>query len=194
MAADARGSSEVDIFRCPSCGAALDVVDAPSVKCKYCGNVVLVPAELRPRQPQVVIQQVDLSSPQYVEATKAGRSLGCVIAVVVLVITIGAIGFGLYASQSAITGVQAVLQDVQIQELPDVKATINAISPGAASVPRVPTAKSAPGFAQVVQEFGTQGSEPGQLDDARYLALDSDGNIWTADYQDGRVQLFDASG
>ena len=97
MASDARDSSSgVELFRCPTCAATLEVVDAPSVKCKYCGNTVPVPPELRPHKPQVVIQQVDFSSPQYAEATKAGRSIGCVIAVVVLVITIGAIGLGLY--------------------------------------------------------------------------------------------------
>src|SRR5512145_2556292 len=110
MAFDARDSSSgVELFRCPTCAATLEVVDAPSVKCRYCGNTVPVPAELRPQKPQVVIQQVDFSSPQYVEATKAGRSIGCIITVVVLVITIGAIGFGLYASQSAFNSVQSVL-------------------------------------------------------------------------------------
>ena len=193
MASDVRGSSGVDLFRCPSCGAALEVVDAPSVTCKYCGNAVPVPAELRPHQPQIVIQPVDWGAPEYGQPTRASRSLGCVIIAVVLVITIGAIGFGIFASQSAITSVQTVLQDVQIPDMPDVKATINAISPGAADA-AVPVARSTPGFAQVVQEFGTSGSGPGQLDDARYVASDANGNLWTADYQDGRVQQFDPSG
>src|SRR5512144_643449 len=113
MAADSRDSStERAVFRCPTCGASLEVVDAPSVTCKYCGNFVPVPPELRPhkpQQPQVVIQQVDFSSPQYGEATRAGRSLGCVIGIVVLLITIGAIGFSIFATQSTISSVQTVL-------------------------------------------------------------------------------------
>jgi hypothetical protein len=171
----------------------LEVVDAPSVKCKYCGNFVPVPPELRPhkpQQPQVVIQQVDFGASQYVEATKAGRSLGCLISGIVLLITIAAIGFAVYSSQSVMTSVQTVFENVQqVPGMPDVKATINA-----ADVPGMPQAKPAPGFAQIVQEFGTKGSGPGQMDDARYVALDSEGNIWTADYQDGRVQQFDPSG
>jgi sugar lactone lactonase YvrE len=197
MTSEARdSSSEVELFRCPTCAATLEVVDAPSVKCRYCGNSVPVPPELRPHKPQVVIQQVDYSAPQYVEAAKAGRNIGCIIAVVVLVITIGAIGFGLYASQSAITSVQSVLEEVKVQipEMPDVKATINANDPGAEHAPGVPQARPTPGFALIVQEFGAQGSGPGQMDDARYAALDANGNIWTADYQDGRVQQFDPSG
>jgi len=180
MASDARdSSSEVALFRCPTCAATLEVVDAPSVKCKYCGNTVPVPAELRPHKPQVVIQQIDFSAPQYAEANRAGRSIGCAIAVIVLIISIGAVGVGLFASQSAMTSVQTVLQDVSSQ-MPD--------------VPGVPPIKPTPGFATIVQEFGAKGSGPGQMDDARYVALDADGNIWTADYEDGRVQQFDPSG
>ncbi|HTP11783.1 MAG TPA: SMP-30/gluconolactonase/LRE family protein [Anaerolineae bacterium] len=180
MASDARdSSSEVALFRCPTCAATLEVVDAPSVKCKYCGNTVPVPAELRPHKPQVVIQQIDFSAPQYAEANRAGRSIGCAIAVIVLIISIGAVGVGLFASQSAMTSVQTVLQDVSSQ-MPD--------------VPGVPPIKPTPGFATIVQEFGAKCSGPGQMDDARYVALDADGNIWTADYEDGRVQQFDPSG
>jgi len=194
MTSDAHNSSSgVELFRCPTCAAALEVIDAPSVKCKYCGNAVPVPPELRPHKPQVVIQQVDFGSPQVVEATKTGRNIGCIIVVVVLMITIGAIGFGVFASQSAITSVQSVLEEVQVQrpDMPNVQATISAIDPGAADVPH---ARPTPAFAQIVREFGTKGSGPGQMDDARYVALDAQGNIWTADYQDGRVQQFDPSG
>ncbi|GEM_PF-1100681 len=200
MASDSRDSSSATaLFRCPTCGASLEVVDAPSVKCKYCGNPVPVPPELRPhkpQQPQVVIQQVDFSSPQYIEAAKASRNVGCVITAMILLITFGAIGFGLFASRSAITSVQTALQEVQVQipAMPDVQATINAAVPGGVNVPSVPQAKATPGFAQIVQEFGAKGSGPSQLDDARYLAIDAQGNIWTADYQDGRVQQFDPAG
>jgi streptogramin lyase len=195
MTADSRDSSSgTEVFRCPTCGAMLEVVDAPSVKCKYCGNPVPVPAELRPQQPQVVIQQVDFSSPQYVEATKASRSIGCLITVVILVFTFGLVGYALFTSQSAITSVQTALQDVQIPEMPNVQATIDAAVPEGVEVPGLPRAKATPGFAQIVQEFGAQGTGPGQLDDARYVAIDAEGNVWTADYQDGRIQQFDPSG
>ena len=200
MASDSRDSSSgTALFRCPTCGASLEVVDAPSVNCKYCGNPVPVPPELRPHQPpqpQVVIQQVDFSSPQYAQTTKASRNVGCVIIAVILAITFGAIGFGLFASRSAITSVQTALHDAQVQvpEMPDVQATINAAVPAGVDLPGIPQAKPTPGFAQIVQEFGAKGTGPGQMDDARYLAIDAEGNIWTAEYQDGRVQQFDPSG
>jgi hypothetical protein len=189
---DARDSSGVELFRCPTCAATLEVVDAPSVKCKYCGNTVPVPPDLRPHKPQVVIQQVDFSS-QYTPVNKTGRGIGCAIALIVLIISIGAVGVGLFATQSAVTSVQTVLQDVQVNvpDMPDVKATISALDPRAADILPNP---AEPAFATIVQEFGAKGSGPGQLDDARYVALDAAGNIWTADYQDGRVQQFDPSG
>ncbi len=42
--------------------------------------------------------------------------------------------------------------------------------------------------------FGAEGIGPGMLQDARSLALDSNGNIMVADYQDGRIQTFDPTG
>jgi DNA-binding beta-propeller fold protein YncE len=42
--------------------------------------------------------------------------------------------------------------------------------------------------------FGGEGSGPGQFDDARYVAVDGEGNIFVADYQDGRIQKFDPDG
>ena len=193
MPSDMRDSSEVELFRCPTCAATLEVVDAPSVKCKYCGNTVPVPPELRPQKPsQVVVQHVDYSQ-GYAQASKAGRSVGCVIAVLVIGITIASIGFALYASQSAIFGVQRVLEDVSIQEMPNIQATLNAVNSDL-NLPGAPAAAPTPGFAQIVQEFGAKGNGPGQLDDARYVAIDAEDNLWTADYQDGRVQQFDLFG
>lgn len=50
------------------------------------------------------------------------------------------------------------------------------------------------GFAQVVLEFGGKGTGPGLMDDPRLITVDGDGNIWTADYQDGRLLEFDPAG
>jgi ribosomal protein L7/L12 len=49
-------------------------------------------------------------------------------------------------------------------------------------------------FARVVQSFGGEGSGPGLFDDPRLIAADPAGNVFVADYSDGRVQKFDASG
>ncbi|HEY4720618.1 MAG TPA: hypothetical protein VII92_02125, partial [Anaerolineae bacterium] len=91
------------LFQCPTCGATLEVQDVPSVKCKYCGNNVPVPAQYRTTQPQVIIQQmpevmlqptIDYSAP-YTRAARSGQRAGCIITAVILIITFGAIGLGL---------------------------------------------------------------------------------------------------
>ncbi len=50
------------------------------------------------------------------------------------------------------------------------------------------------GFASKALTFGSEGIGPGQLNDARSIGVDSDGNITVADYSDGRIQRFDPQG
>jgi hypothetical protein len=51
-----------------------------------------------------------------------------------------------------------------------------------------------PGFAAQILAFGEQGTGAGRFEDTRWVGVDGDGNIYTAEYQDGRVQKFDAAG
>ncbi len=152
--------SDARLLKCPSCGATIEVVDAPSVVCRYCGSSVPIPAEYRPQppQPRVIIQRVETPI-DYTRAASASSRAGCLIGIVIVVITLGIIGFTFLSSTNS--------------------PLSSVLSPGAATV---------------VQAFGDQGSGPGLLDDPRYVAIDSDNNIWVADYQDGRVQKFDATG
>ena len=53
---------------------------------------------------------------------------------------------------------------------------------------------SSSGFATQTLSFGSKGIGPGMFTDARAIAVDSSGNIIAADYQDGRVQVFDPTG
>jgi predicted RNA-binding Zn-ribbon protein involved in translation (DUF1610 family) len=50
------------------------------------------------------------------------------------------------------------------------------------------------GFATQALSFGSKGIGPGMLNDARTIGIDNNGNIIVADYQDGRVQIFDPTG
>ncbi|HLF28600.1 MAG TPA: 6-bladed beta-propeller [Anaerolineae bacterium] len=171
------------LFRCPACGASLEVVDAPSVKCKYCGNSVPAPAHLRPRRPEppVVIQTttVDLSS-QYGEAMRTSQRAGCIVSILVLLIIVGVTAVVLFSTQNTIT-----------TALDQVGQVVNDLPIGATPEPAVsPT----PAFAEAVLEFGGEGSGPGLFDDPRYIGVDADGNIYVADFDDGRVQKFDSTG
>ena len=50
------------------------------------------------------------------------------------------------------------------------------------------------GFATQTLSFGSKGIGQGMFNDTRAIAVDSNGNIVAADYQDGRVQVFDPTG
>ena len=50
-------------------------------------------------------------------------------------------------------------------------------------------------FANVVLQIGgEEGVGPGFFNDTRHIAVDGEGNIYTGDYDGGRIQVFDASG
>lgn len=192
MSATPAGQTPPKLIKCPSCAATVEVVDAPSVQCRYCGTLVPIPAEYRPHKPQIVIQQIDATAyTEYAQQmTQSGRRAGCIITAVVLVFTLGIVAYSLFTATttitSSVTSVQESIQQSLQQSGVDVEA------PG--QKPGAPQPTPTPGFASIVLEFGGQGTGPGLMDDPRYIALDADGNIWTADYQDGRVQQFDPSG
>ena len=195
------------LFHCPTCGAALPVPDSASVRCEYCGSSVLVPAEYRPEaarsssaarparsldadEPQVMIQPpvvIEVNT----EPARRGR-LGCaVLAFILLTVLIGAaislVGF--FTTAASISGpVGLALTEAAGGPRPQNTAVPDQ--------PRETAAPAATAIPPVVIDlkFGSQGTGPGQFDDARYAVVDPDGNIFVADYQDGRLQKFDPSG
>ena len=50
------------------------------------------------------------------------------------------------------------------------------------------------GLGTIALEFGSEGTGTGHFQDLRYVAVDSDGNIYTGEYSSGRIQKFDANG
>jgi DNA-directed RNA polymerase subunit RPC12/RpoP len=67
--------------------------------------------------------------------------------------------------------------------------------PAMPAMPSLPVAPPAPpAFATQVMEFGSEGIGPGQFKDARSIALDGAGHIYVAEYEKGRVQVFDSTG
>ena len=166
-------------FRCPSCGASLEAVDALSVTCRYCGNSVPVPAHLRSQPaasaPQIVIQPMEYTE-EYARTVRSSQRLGCIIAVVVLLFVGGIVAFTLFSTTSTI---QTVFEQSGIDT---------------GSIGEALGVESEPAFAEAVLEFGGEGSGPGLFEDPRYIAVDPDGNIFVGNYSDGRVQKFDAEG
>jgi sugar lactone lactonase YvrE len=67
-------------------------------------------------------------------------------------------------------------------------------NPIATLIPQGLGSLASSGFATQTLSFGSKGIGPGMFNDTRAIAVDSNGNIVAADYQDGRVQVFDPTG
>lgn len=170
-------------FRCPSCGSTLEIVDAPAVTCRYCGSHVPVPSRYRTQkaQPQIVIQTGGMAYSQpYAEAMRGGRRGGLIITLIILLFIGGITAFVLTTVQSAVNTATDAFGPA-----------LGALEPGAT---RTAAPSPTPAFAEVTLEFGGEGSGPGLFDDPRFIAVDKDGGIYVADFDDGRVQKFDAGG
>lgn len=131
------------------------------------------------------------SSPQGIQittpASRAGGT-GCVTAIVVVVVL-------------------AVVASIVVPLLLAGMDLFNAFAPAAiptraalATVTRAPTATLAPtttptpGFASAVKTFSKKGTAPGQLNDARSIAVDNKGNVYVGEYSGARIQRFDTQG
>jgi DNA-binding beta-propeller fold protein YncE len=67
------------------------------------------------------------------------------------------------------------------------------LKPPVTSVPKA-SEKVKPVFASEILRFGGEGNGAGKFTDNRALAVDGEGKIYSADYQGGRVQVFDKDG
>jgi streptogramin lyase/DNA-directed RNA polymerase subunit RPC12/RpoP len=201
MAASAT-SSNPQLFHCPTCGAALPVPDeAPSVRCQYCGSTVLVPPEYRSQKSQPVAaaaqpivihvdgQAIDVEQ----EAPQARRSIVGVITiltvscVLISAISVVLIASGVFSTTRLVS--QSIHQVITQAVVVDPAAQLTQAAEIAPTT--MPTIN--PGYSITLQ-FGARGSGPGQFDDARWVAVAPDGNLFTAEFQDGRLQKFDPTG
>jgi DNA-directed RNA polymerase subunit RPC12/RpoP len=172
------------IFKCPSCGASLQAPDeGTTTVCQYCNNTVVVPEEMRPRQafPQVTITTgtVDARTAEALRtaavvtggATAAGAGCSVLGAVIAVAVAILAVGLGVFLMIPA----------------------GSSGGPGPIGVPAI-LASPTPAFAAVTLEFGGKGAGAGKFEDARYIAVDGDGNVFVAEYGAPRIAKFDQAG
>lgn len=83
----------------------------------------------------------------------------------------------------------AILVPIGLAVLPSLGA---AVSGAVSSNPLQPTAT--PGFANMVLQFGGEGTGVGLFTDARSVAVDGAGRIYVGEREGGRIQVFDSSG
>jgi DNA-directed RNA polymerase subunit RPC12/RpoP len=195
MGPDSYPSSEPQLFHCPTCGASLPVPDASTVTCQYCGSQVLVAPEYRnPRStqssqaPEPIVINLASASPENAQVVR--RSVGAFVAVIVGLIVLGFVVVAILTAGGIFATTTLVSSSFE-KDLPTSFPSVNI------ETTKMPAPSSTPTpipLAEAVLDFGSQGSGAGQFDDARYISVDQDGNIYVAEYQSGRVQKFDPTG
>ena len=204
-------------LKCPTCSAPLDLPPghATAVECRYCGAGVLLHERLgamealgeRSTLADTVGEVVRLlragqrfdairlyqerlgsslddavgavlriESGQPAGSVPPAAPVGKVIRAAVLLAGVGIIG-AMFALRGGTTPAD------------------DAGEPGFTRTPATPAA-AAPGdaFAAEALAFGSEGTGAGRFEDARSVAVDGQGRIYVAEYQGGRVQVFDSAG
>jgi hypothetical protein len=147
----------------------------------------------------------------YRSSDNTGRSIGCIVLGIVLftvcIIVVTTV-VPILASGAALTSVFS--SEDPFAEIGEVFSTLEAssatiesssgssgssgISGRDTSTTVKPDATPTPSAATLLLSFGTEGIAPGQLNDARTLAVAPDGRIYVADRDSGRLQIFNAEG
>jgi DNA-binding beta-propeller fold protein YncE/DNA-directed RNA polymerase subunit RPC12/RpoP len=153
-------------FKCPSCGAPVEIEEGrKATKCSYCGETVIIPAELRsethstpkpaPKQAAAPKSRPYVQRGGYVttlpKASRRPSLLSRIIFVLIVVGVIGSFAFGFNPFGMFL-------------------------------------------FANTVLTFGSEGIGQGMFDNPRAIGVDGKGNIVVANSDDGRVQTFDPKG
>ncbi len=171
--------AEAKLFTCPSCGSSLSPEGAKAqIKCAFCGNTVIVPADLREKPAAQSTEDTDLAELIQIQVqetraiqahetraaappVKSGGGCGSALfSLLLAIVTLGGIGLGVIAS-------------------------IN---------PNFFDQFSPLGYARLAMTFGGEGTGAGLFQDARHVAVDGKGNVYVADFYTLRIQKFDATG
>jgi sugar lactone lactonase YvrE len=162
---------------------------------------------------QMRVQSIstDPSIQTYRSDDKTGRNIGCMVmgillfvVFIVVVTTVvpllagGAAIWSVFSSEDPFSEVGPVFSTLEAAGA-TVEANGGDIGPGgltgrASPTPPKPAASPTPSAAELILSFGSLGIAPGQLNDARAMALDPQGNIYVADRDSGRLQIFNDGG
>ncbi len=140
------------------------------IRCQFCHNSVIVPAELR-----------HPAAPHVARPRRAGPSVHLILAGVALVMIVagGFLAFSMW------------------NKTPDVPSfTATPKPPIVPPSVRTPPASAAQrsGLFSLALSFGSKGKGAGLFDDARSIAVDASGTIYVGEYSGGRIQVFDETG
>lgn len=163
-------------FKCPNCGATLKVrkIENKTIQCDYCDTSFYLPDMFPGEKDKLKTTKIELSD--LFKTTSGGTEIKLSniaqpvkkASIIVLLITI--------IFPILITG--GIIAIISI-------ATRNSTSGGIFSSSSV---------ADIVLEFGEEGTGQGYFTDVRNIAVDGDGNIYVGSYTNNRVQVFDSTG
>lgn len=156
----------LETLRCPHCNAPLQRAgDRDPVECPYCHAALTA------------------SKPVIVGAPAPGSGSGSTAIIIGVVALVGLLGaaaaFFLFGLAPAVAASPSIVTAVPV-------------TPPAPPAPPPPPAPPSP--VKELSRFGEAGTNPGQLEHARFIALLPDGAAVVSDGVEGRLQKFDAAG
>jgi uncharacterized Zn finger protein (UPF0148 family) len=156
-------------FDCPSCGASLHVEKGKkTLSCPYCDSTVIVPEALLENDKAGWTQEQPTVRPTViVDTSSVQRSCsGVIVSVVIFIIGLtAALVFWLMRSE-------------EVKEA--LSGPVSSLT-GGSSIP-------------LVMSFGGEGMSAGFFQDAEHVCVDPQGNIYVAEFNSGRIQVFDPYG
>jgi sugar lactone lactonase YvrE len=123
-----------------------------------------------------------------------GRSLGCVVWIILLTTGLGIL-ITLLATTGAMLPLIAMFGDGGLPfGLGDVLTNVPSVSTSVPRATAAPTFTPQPAFASSVLTFGSEGDGGGAFHDPRHIGVDAQGTIYVGEWEEHRVQVFDAEG
>jgi tripartite motif-containing protein 71 len=163
--------SSIRAFKCPTCGGPLEPEPGmTSMKCPYCSETVIIPESLRisapSAAPTIFNQPAVFQSGNFSSTTFAGET------------------YSASSNRLPIFIIGGIIAAIIVCVVGGAIAFFAfGFNPFGSML-----------FANKVMSFGSKGIGQGMFQDARAIGVDGSGNIVVADYEDGRVQIFDPSG
>ncbi len=170
----------VNELNCPKCGGVIKIKpeDDLTTHCPYCDSLVEIPERLRKTTTEGVDGILSGLGEVDPEAARKYRSKVALITVAGLMIFIGILTWAIIS----------VVHKTSPQPSAGVADSTNL------PATQAPTLTPTPFFAFVVGSFGQSGIGEGLFNNPRRIAVDGSGNIYVADYDNGRVQRFSIDG
>lgn len=162
-------------LNCPKCGGVVTIneEDDLTTHCPYCDSLIEIPDRFRrPKQMIVTDLLVEMQGSDQTQKQRDRRALtiGLIAAGGILAVIIFAVVISANRSKVDSSGAEVMVSAIPVIE--------------------EPTLTSTPNFAYSIKTFGGSGNGEGLFNNPKYIDADGLGNIYVADYDNGRIQRF----